>query len=69
MIGYKDCFFTKTKPFGDLTEGFLSEVYPLDKEERKKWEIYEEDKKFLRAICLDSEYGLAVKCLADKLNI
>lgn len=69
MIEYKDCFSTERRELNELTEGFLSEVFQLDKKEKNKWEKYEDCKKILMAICPSSEYGLAVKCLVDRLMI
>jgi len=68
MIAYKDYFFIERRKLNELTEGFLSEVYPLEKE-NDKWRIYEEYKKILRAICPISEYELAINCLVDRLMI
>lgn len=70
MITYKDCSFANRRAIlGGFVRGFLSEIYPLDKEEKNKWEKYEECKNILRVLCPGSEYGLAVKYLVDRMGV
>jgi len=70
MITYNDCSFVSEKVrLGGFTRGFLSEICPLNENEKNKWEIYEECKNILRILCSGSEYGLAVKYLVDRLRV
>jgi len=71
MITYTNCIFINGKKgLSEFVEGFISEIYALEDNEKNKWKGYEEHKKILKSINPSSrEYEIAIRAIVNRLGI